>query len=297
MRITQRQIGEQVLSDIAAAFERLNGYQRQVASGRRLTRPADDPTGTASTLGYRGALLRVAQHLTNIDRARSWLSATDSTLSDLSLTLQRARELAVQGASDTLSADDRRRIALEVRQLLGHTFSLSKTMLGDRHLFSGFKVTTPPYNPLPNEYDVPVPPPYQGDGGEMPAEIDAGTTITVNLTADVVFGPAVAALIQLRDALDSGSSAAVEAALPALDQAINTAVDNRVIVGARLNRLEAAESRLQDLKLSLTELKSRTEDVDFAEATTHLAIAEAAYRAALMGSARVIQPSLLDFLK
>ncbi len=297
MRITQRQIGEQVLSDIAAAFERLNRYQRQVSSGRRLTRPADDPTGTASTLGYRAALLRVEQHLTNIDRARSWLSATDSALSDLSLTLQRARELAVQGASDGLSADDRRRIALEVRQLLGHTFQLSKAMLGDRYLFSGFKVTTPPYSPAPDEYDVPAPPPYQGDGGQMPAEVEAGAAIIFNLTADQVFGPAIGALIQLRDALDSGSSAAVGAALPALDQAINAAVDGRVVVGARLNRLEAAENRLLDLRLALTELKSKTEDVDFAEATTHLAMAEAAYRAALMGSARMIQPSLLDFLK
>jgi flagellar hook-associated protein 3 FlgL len=131
----------------------------------------------------------------------------------------------------------------------------------------------------------------------MPAEIEAGTTITVNLTADVVFGPAIAALIQLRDALNSGSSAAVEAALPALDQAINAAVDNRVVVGARLNRLEAAASRLQDLKLSVTGLKSNVEDVDFAEATTQLAVGETAYRAALMGAARVIQPSLLDFLK
>jgi flagellar hook-associated protein 3 FlgL len=297
VRITQRQIGEQILADIAAAFGRLNRYQRQVASGRRITRPADDPAGTASALGYRAVLLRIDQHLASIDRAQGWLSAADAALNDLTQTLQRARELAVQGASDTLSADDRQRIALEVRQLLGHTFSLSKTMLGDRYIFSGFKVTTPPYNPLPNEYDVPAPPPYQGDGGQMPAEIEAGTTITVNLTADVVFGPAIAALIQLRDALNSGSSAAVEAALPALDQAINAAVDNRVVVGARLNRLEAAASRLQDLKLSVTGLKSNVEDVDFAEATTQLAVGETAYRAALMGAARVIQPSLLDFLK
>jgi flagellar hook-associated protein 3 FlgL len=297
MRISHRQVGERVLADIEAAFERLNRYQRQVASGRRVTRPADDPQGTAAALGYRAVLLRIGQHLAGIDRAQGWLSAADAALNDLTQTLQRARELAVQGASDTLSADDRRRIALEVRQLLGHTFGLSKTMLGSRYIFSGFKVTTPPYNPLPNEYDVPAPPPYQGDGGQMPAEIEAGTAITVNLTADVVFSPAIAALIQLRDALDSGSSAAVEAALPALDQAINTAVDNRVIVGARLNRLEAAASRLQDLKLSVTGLKSNVEDVDFAEATTQLAMAETAYRAALMGAARVIQPSLLEFLK
>lgn len=297
MRISHRQIGEQILADITAAFDRLSRYQRQVSSGRQITRPADDPEGTASTLGYRAVLLRVDQHLVNIDRARAWLLATDSALSDLVQTLQRARELAVQGASDTLSVDDRQRIGLEVRQLLGHTFQLSKAMLGNRYLFSGFKVTTPPYNPLPDEYNVAVPPPYQGDAGQMPVEVEAGTTITVNITADVVFGPAIAALIQLRDALDSGSSAAVEATLSPLDQAINAAVDNRVIVGARLNRLEEAESRLQDLKLSVTELKSKVEDVDFAEATTHLAMAETAYRAALMGAARLIQPSLLDFLK
>ncbi len=297
MRITQRQIGEQILADIAAAFERLNRYQRQVSSGRRITRPADDPAGTASTLGYRSALAQVEQHLVNIDRARGWLEATDSVLNDLIQTLQRARELAVQGASDTLSADDRRRIALEVRQLLGHTFQLSKAMLGNRYLFSGFKVTTPPYNPAPDEYDVPAPPPYQGDAGQMPAEVEAGTTITLNLTADVVFDPAIAALIQLRDALDSGSSGAVEAALGPLDAAVNAAVDGRVVIGSRLSRLEGVARRLQDLKLSLTELKSKTEDVDFAEATTQLAMGETAYRAALMGAARIIQPSLLDFLK
>ena len=112
MRISHRQVGERVLADIEAAFERLNRYQRQVASGRRVTRPADDPQGAAAALGYRAVLLRIDQYLAGIDRAQGWLSAADAALNDLTQTLQRARELALQGASDTLSADDRRRIAL-----------------------------------------------------------------------------------------------------------------------------------------------------------------------------------------
>ena len=68
-------------------------------------------------------------------------------------------------------------------------------------------------------------------------------------------------------------------------------------VGARVNRLETQQTRLKDLELNVEDLLSKTEDADMAKAMVDFSMQQSIYQSALQSGARVLQPSLLDFLR
>ena len=132
MRITDRLLVDKVLSNIQRNETRLATIQDQVATGRRISVASDDPTGTVRSLTLRSNDDETQQASLNLDLAQGWLNATDIALQDVNGVIQRARELAVQGANETLSQQETTALATEVEQLLGHVLQLANTRSGDR---------------------------------------------------------------------------------------------------------------------------------------------------------------------
>ena len=81
------------------------------------------------------------------------------------------------------------------------------------------------------------------------------------------------------------------------DEAIDKNVTTRAEIGAKMNRLDLTQSRLEDQEINLRSLKSENEDVDIAETIMELRMQESVYQASLASGARVMQPTLLDFLR
>ncbi|MEA2031372.1 MAG: flagellar hook-associated protein FlgL [candidate division Zixibacteria bacterium] len=104
-------------------------------------------------------------------------------------------------------------------------------------------------------------------------------------------------VILLRNALQNNDQEGTGKLLANMDDAMQHLLINRSNVGSKSIRLESTLSRLEDQKLSFTELLSNTEDADMAELITDLAVYENNYKSALMASARIVQPTLLDFLR
>src|SRR5690606_22388135 len=157
----------------------------------------DDPAAVVKAMRYRSQLIEVEQYLANINDAVSWLNATESALAEAGAALQRARELALDGANGNKTASDRQAIAQEVEQLIHHLIQVANATVGDRYLFSGLKTDTPPYGNLPPTGV----PPYEGDHNARKVEISPGVTLEVNVVGDEAFGPVFEAMVALRDAL------------------------------------------------------------------------------------------------
>src|SRR4051812_31167216 len=138
MRITDRLLVDKVLANIQLNESRLSTFQDQVSSGKRISVPSDDPTGTVRSLTLRSNDNETQQSQQNVDLASAWLNATDTALQDVSSIVQRARELAVQGANETLSQQETSALSTEVDQLIGHVLQLANTRNGDRYIFGGF---------------------------------------------------------------------------------------------------------------------------------------------------------------
>jgi flagellar hook-associated protein 3 FlgL len=292
MRVTERMIRQASLSDLTNNVESLMKIQEQVSTTKRLNRPSDDPADARSAVKLHDAIAELKQYSRNVDVAQRQVSTADTALGDAGDIMQRASELAIEGANGSTSAADRANIAKEIEQLVAQLVQDASAKVGDQYIFSGYKVTTPPYTTPPSGSATVGA--YQGDQGVVTARIGTATTMQVNVTADSVFQDAFDALQQLHTDLLGGG--VQQATIGQLQAGLQSVIDGRAVVGARGKRLEDASSALADIKLSTTELLSNLEDADMTSVISKLAERQTTYEAALKVSASIMQKSLIDML-
>ncbi|WP_028538143.1 MULTISPECIES: flagellar hook-associated protein FlgL [Paenibacillus] len=299
MRITQSMMSRSMMSNLQNNYRRLDKYQEQMMTNRRLNRPSDDPVGVASALQYRAEISSTTKFEENVEDADSWMAFTDSVLTETTQIIQRLSELAVQGGTDTVPADARNNIAQEVDQLYKQLVSLGNSQFKGKYIFNGERVNEQPY---PSD---PANTAYSLDQGEMRYQIGAGIYIPVNLQGDKVFGVSgdpeglFAVIDNFKQALADTSptgTTAIQNIIPALQKNLENVITAQAEVGGKQNRLTFTLNRLSDLNLNYTSLQSKTEDADMASVITELKTAESIYQASLDTMARIIRPSLVDFL-
>ncbi len=292
MRVTNSMLISSTLENINKNALRLEKNSQLVSSGRRLSKPADDPVAVARALQLRADLRAVGQYRRNVDAARAWMRASEVALRGSTDIIQRARELAVMGASGSLSPLQRAQIAAEVQQLFESVLELANAKHGGQYLFAGFKVGTPPFAAAGNPQGFN----YLGDAGVVERELDANAKIAVNVDGVVAFGPILTAIKKLKDALDISDIAQINISIGDLDTALNGVLSMLATNGAKTSRVEMTDERLLDVRLGIQRELSNTEDVDMAEALLEQTVAANVYQASLMVGTQVIQPSLLDYL-
>lgn len=296
MRVTTGMLIDGVLADLRSTWSRLARYERELSSGKRLLRPSDDPVGVVRFLSLRSELNRINRYLTNADDASNWLDMTDAALGQAGDVIQRVRELAVSTLG-TVPRSTLEAAYAEVSRLLEQLVAIGNTRYADRYIFAGQKTLTPPFA---LDFTKGSPVVYGGDGQAIWREVGPGITIQVNRPGSGALQQAMEAtayfLGQLDAAIRNGGTVASDV-LGGLDGALDAILQERAQVGADAHRIEATRSRLQDSVYEVTSLLFETEDADMAEVIVRLTSTEAAYRAALEAGARIIQPSLLDFLR
>ena len=305
-RITSSMTTRSVLSDLNRIAAQQDLTRRQMSSGKAITKPSDDPYGAARAMSLRTDLSGVKQHQRNVDEAQSWMSATSTTLSSITDLAQKARELTVQGATDTLSQSGRDAIADQIDQLIAGMKQEGNATYDGRYVLGGSRTNTPPYDSTLTKTDpsVTTNDAYSGDAASQLREIGPGVTIAVNVHGDEVLGGASGSsgnlLGVLRDIathLRSGDTAALGGGdIKAVSDQIDNLLGVQARVGAGMNRLDTASSRLAQIEESTTSMLSNTEDADMAEVITNYSTQQAVYQSALNAGARIVQTSLLDFL-
>jgi flagellar hook-associated protein 3 FlgL len=294
MRVTQQMLSQTTLNNMEANMARLGQLEAQITSGTRITRPSDDPIGTAQALRLQDGVDQSTQFLANIDQATAWLNATDSALTSVTDAVQRARQLAVQAASETASQTDRQAIDAEVQQLQQQVLGLAQARQGASYLFAGTRSDAPGYvqaNPST------VAGAYVGNSGQVQRAVGPGQTIAVNADPTSTFDPVFTAFNQLHTALAGNNTAGIETSIDQLDTALTAVMSSRASVGARTNRLGSLQQQMSAVQLNMTGLLSNDKDVDIAQAITTFSMAQTVYQASLQAGAKVLQQSLLDYLR
>ena len=290
-RITDSMTSRSVLSDLENVYNQVTQTQTELSSGKKLTKPSDDPFGTNQALGYKSELAANVQYQSNVSSATSWLSATDTALSSMNDDLGRARDLAVQGANTSLSQSDKNAIADELDQLAESIKSAGNAQVAGSYVFSGTKTDTAPFTS--GGADT-----YNGNTASISRDIGQGVSMAVNVTGDTVVSPILSAIRQVSSDLRAGGTPANLGTtdLDAIDSAADTLAETQATVGARENRLSSASSRLQQLHQAQTQQLSDVQDTDVAQAMIDFSQQSSVYQAALRAGASLIQPSLMDFL-
>jgi flagellar hook-associated protein 3 FlgL len=291
-RVTQQTLSVSALTSLENAMGRLSNLQGEMASGKQLQRPSDSPTGVVSALQYRAQIDRTTQYQTNADDGLSWLQLADSTLMAVNDQITAARSLALQGVSGATSPESRNALAAQVDQIRNGIIDLANTKYLDRPIFAGTSSSTMAYDPSGT---------FVGDTNAINRNVGPGVTVQVNVTGPQAFGAPGAdlftTLASLANDLRNNPAAVSSTDLAALDTAASRVRNALGEVGARSAQLTTTKTRSDDLLLNLRDSLSKIEDIDLPKVATDLQIQQVSYQAALAATARVIQPSLVDFLK
>ncbi len=291
MRVTQGMLVSNFLNNLNTNYRNMNRIQEQLSTTKKINRPSDDPVGVVTSLRLYTNLTETEKYLGNVESALAWLNTTDTALGQAADVLDRVRELTVASASDSLSQSARDALAAEVAELREQLEQIGNTAHDGRYIFGGFRTTEPPFAAGA----------YVGNTGSMNYEIGVNITIPVNITGDDVLINTVdtfALLTNIEAEITAGNTASLSGTrLGELDQAIDNILSLRSGVGAKTNRLELTKTRLEDAGLNFSTLLSENEDINTAEVITQLKMQENTYNTALAAGARIIQPTLLDFLR
>lgn len=292
-RVTQRSLSDRVGRNLQSNLGNLARLQEQLSSGRLISRPSDSPTGTVAALRLRSEVRRTEQYARNADDGKAWLGRADTALTETLGTVRQVRELALRAMNASTSTADRAAFAAEVSQLREHALTLANTTYLGQPIFGGTSGADRAYDPDTGA--------YLGDTAVLERTLGAGIDVQVSVPGTSVFGTQPDDLFAVIDALEShlaaGDATVLSADLAALDERFLGIQSSLSLVGARFQQVEALGVRADSDKIDATSRLSEVESIDLPETIMELQLQEVAYQAALGAASRVLQPSLMDFLR
>ncbi|MDO6656358.1 flagellar hook-associated protein FlgL [Anaerobacillus sp. 1_MG-2023] len=292
MRITQQMLSSNMVTQMNRNLTNLEKANQQVSTGTRINKPSDDPMGTEKSLKLSSQLADNEQYERNTDYAMSWMEMTEQSLSSISNLMQRASELGVQASNGTNSAQELETMAKEFKQLMEELKGLANTKLDGKYIFNGQKTD----QPVGIDQDGNV----SFDNQSINQRISPFSDVKINVNAGEVFDGQVnlfKVLDEFSTALSSGDKEGMNTVLGKIEEGAEQVLTSWTGMGARQSRVESMNQRLKDENLAVQSFLSKNEDVDLAESIMKLKTEESVYQASLAASAKIIQPSLLDFLR
>ncbi len=265
MRVTQQMMHQNSVRNMNQNLSRFEKTNSQVSTGKLMERPSDNPNGVSKAMNIKSTIAANEQYARNTDEAKLWMNETDQTISSMTSMMQRVRELAVQGSNGTSTTSDREAMAGEIDQLTEQLTQFADAKVNGQPLFGAAKSFT----------------------------IGEGLNIKANATSDEVLGDTIAVLGNLSASLRAGTGVDLDAIEGGMDRMLAVQAE----IGARTNRVEANEIRLKEHTFEISNVLSKLEDVDYAEAIIRLKSEESIYQASLSASAKIMQTSLMDFLR
>lgn len=405
MRVSERMIFESLVGHLQRQSASLLRLQDQVATGKAVNRPSDDPIKQSQILNYDATLAAAEQYVRNLSDARAWMSVSESALASVQDALVRARELALQLINGTNAPEDRANGAREVKELFDHVVAVANTVHDGRYVFAGYETSTRPFLDQGRYVGTTVTLPvtigagndgltisvdgvstavtltngvystgaalaamvqsvinadatlqaagrsvtvtfdtdhlvitsdatggtsaaaptagsaladlglaagtgqpagtYLGDSGEMRVMTGAQTSVVKNLPGDrLIQGAGVAggvdilaALAGLQSSLETNDVTGLEAALAELSTAMEQINGERALLGARLNGMDATDATFEDLKVVATRFRSEIGDVDLNRAVSDLVFQQNVLEATRAMAGRLLDTTLLNFLR
>lgn len=335
MRITTQMISNRYLTDATRNLNSLQTINRQLTTGKEISRPSDNPYKVARSMQLNTDLNTNVQYKTNIKDAINWLDTTDESLNQASSCITRIRTLMVASGNVGYGTDERKAIVDEINERVAELGQILNGNFNGKYIFGGTKTASTPVsvqtdsatgnkyivyadkdsNPIFDENGNLIPPTTQAMADNylknmdsaLSTEISQGVIMDYNVTvADIMNYPTdknydvMSLLSEITNNLVSDDETkrakVIGENLDEIDKVLSNILSLRAEVGAKQNRMESAESKNEDDSFNMTDILSRNEDIDFTEKTIQYATAQTIYQACLQVSAQILPKSLLDYL-
>lgn len=300
LRVTQGIVLNRLLTNIQDQSKRILDLQTQLATGLRVTTVSDDPVDARRAMNTRTTIAKNQQYLDNMSSATPRLEESVSSIQTMLNAVLRARELTIQGANGTEGQAALDAIAEEINQLLEGAVNTANHQSGNLYIFGGTRTRSVPFDVTRNVDGDITAVTYQGNTETMSVAVADGVSVKVNEPGSTVFQGSqdmFQTLIDIRDALLAGDQATLQNQgldeLETIRQQLNQGMAR---LGAVQNRVTSLTNETEDFQIQLEQLLSDSRDADFADVILRLNAQSNAFQAALNAAARVIQPSLLDYV-
>lgn len=278
--------------NLQLSLQRQTQLYDQATSRKQITKPSDDPTATAAALGVRADQAATAQYKRNVDNGDAWLTTADSTLTSVESIMRRVRDLTVTGANDgSLSPEAKEAVATELDGLKKSLLSLANTTYLGRTVFAGNSDAGVAFQP---DYS------FTGAAGStVERRIGPDTTVRVDADGAAVFGTGAGSVFALLDNISNDLRTGVNVGprLGEIDERMKAIVGEHAEIGGRQTRIDKAKDTLAVGANALESQRSSLEDVDLSKVLLDLKTQDVNYQTAIAVTARVLQPTLMDFLR
>ena len=308
MRVTTNMTAANSIYNLQQNRIKLDSLQEQIASGVKIQSPSDDPIAARQLLDLEEKLKAGEQYLGNINKAKVWLSITDTALGGIADMIRQARSVAANigsGSNDQITTANAVSQLTEIKRQL---VNMANTQLGEQYIFSGFNDTTAPF-----AYQAPAVPPaapvpnpaYAGTTDDVNVMIDRGASsqLAINITGDKVLtnvGPSGINILDeidnLIDGINGNDLAGIKAAALQIDKSAAEITGLRSQIAGRQMRVESAEKMIALNRNTVQTLMENMQNVDMIKAATELNQQKTAFEAALSATAKISQLSLMDYL-
>jgi len=263
----------------------LTPTMEKLSTGYRINRSGDDASGLAVSTKMRSQIRGTNQAARNISDAVAMVQTADGALREVSAIMQRMRELAVQGATETYSTDDLALMDTEYQQLESEiTRIVEQTKWNRMDLLNGYG-----------------PGATSGSSGEFIIQLgaDNGQTMTVTIGNLQINSATTGAILSDLDGLSVSSQASSAAAITGIDNAFTDLADKRADLGAYMNRLGNALGNAEIFSANMSDSESRIRDTDYAKEMTEFARAQIVRQAgmAMLSQANAIPSQILQILQ
>lgn len=291
-RVTTQTQMRSAQTNLQANLARMAQLQEQATSLKAIERPSDDPARTADSLTVRAEQRAVTQYARNVDNGNGWLRTADTALAETTNLLNQVRDLTVQGANDgALSPTAKEAIAARLDGLKDSLLAQANASYLGRSVFAGNSDAGVAFNP---DFS------FTGTAtASVDRRIGADTTVKVDADGAAIFGTGPTSIFTLIGTIagDLRTGTNVGTHLTAIDLQMKTVLTAQTDVGVRQAQIQKAGEALVQHKGNLEAQRAGIEDIDLGQAILNLKLQEVSYQAALSVTARVLQPTLMDFLR
>ncbi len=317
MRVTNSMMISQLMKNLNRNLKRIENHQYQLATGKKIVRPSQDPVGITRSLQARTELSKIEQYIKNVEDAKAWLVEAETALDEINSLIVRAYELTVDAANDSKTPEDRQAIAKEIDQLMKQLLEAANSSYAGRSVFGGYNTAEKPFEvreidgqmfllyngeEIANLSDPDSQPDVNVVLEKIEFEVGAGVKMDIATPGPEVLGTGndnlYAVFYGLFQALNDGTNTdRISEYIGKLQDQQQHILSQLAEVGGKTNRLDLIKTRLEADELNYTSIKSHVEDVDHEKVIMEFMMAEIVYRSSLAVGARIIQPTLVDFLR
>lgn len=310
MRITNSSMIRNHMYDVQQGLQRMDNLNKQLDSQKQINRVSDDPHKAIKIMNLNNEIKYAEKHNQNVEEVVGWMNNTDANLEEFGTLLGDIKNSILKVGNGTYSDEEMKAIQAEMNEKLKALGETLNTTHGGRYMFGGTSVDEPPVQIEEKDGVVTLKLNPNINAEDLKAEISDGINMDYNVSASEIFTKdgknyldSINDLSKIMNDIANGvdvednKKELLGDVKKNIDEFFNHTVDTRTKFGVKVNTAEKIKDLNDENILNMKGVLSLEQDVNYIDKFIELKSAEMVYNASIQVGAKLIQPSILDYLR